>query len=211
MEAIAGVSDKGGRLGFLGGSFDPIHVGHMMLALDALDQLKLDRLYFVPALSSPLREGVHSASFEHRLAMLKLLLKADQRLGVLDIERSLPQPSYTINTARILRTRFAKDRLYWVIGADQLAKLSAWREIEELVTIVDFAVARRPGIAIQPPAISKLSIHLLNQRLIEVSSSEIRQRLAQNLPVIGMTMPEIVDYIKEHALYQIPLSTNDAN
>ncbi len=189
-------------IGFLGGSFDPVHVGHMMLALDALDQLQLERIYFVPALSSPLRDTDHSVSFDHRYAMLESLFEREERLGVLDIERNLSQPSYTINTVRILKEHFDDSRMIWLIGADQLAKLPAWRDIEDLVNLVEFGVAHRLGSNLVPPKIPKLSVHFLNQRLVDVSSSEIRMRLAQNLPVIGMTMPEIIDYIKEHSLYQ---------
>jgi len=189
-------------IGFLGGSFDPVHVGHMMLALDALDQLQLERIYFVPALSSPLRDTDHSVSFDHRYAMLESLFEREERLGVLDIERNLSQPSYTINTVRILKEHFDDSRMIWLIGADQLAALPAWRDMADLVNLVEFGVAHRLGSNLVPPKIPKLSVHFLNQRLVDVSSSEIRMRLAQNLPVIGMTMPEIIDYIKEHSLYQ---------
>jgi nicotinate-nucleotide adenylyltransferase len=191
----------GATLGFFGGSFDPPHLGHLILARDAFEQLALDKVFLIPALQSPLRERPHNAPFADRLAMCRLLANECDWLDVLDIEAHLPAPSYTINTARALAGMFPGAELLWIVGADQWARLPQWREYEALARLMRFVVASRPGfppVVLPPPAPEAA---LLRMRNIEISSTEIRERLYCKLPVDHLTGDRVAGHIRNNGLY----------
>lgn len=189
-------------IGILGGSFDPPHLGHLVLARDALEQLGLGRVLLVPAAQSPLRAAPHAATFDDRLAMLRALAHDRPWLTVSDVERDLPQPSYTVNTARALRERHPGARLVWLIGADQLAQLHRWHQADELTHLLEFGVAARPGHEGTLPPIPGLRAHFLRPRFIEISSTEVRQRLANGLPIDHLVPPEVHTTIHLKGLYR---------
>jgi nicotinate-nucleotide adenylyltransferase len=192
---------EGETIGFLGGSFDPPHLGHLILARDALEQLSLGRIYLVPALQSPLRAKPHAGTFEDRLAMCRLMAEGRPWLGVLDIEGSLPVPSYTINTARRLAEMFKGADLVWLVGADQWDNLPKWKEYANLAKFLRFAVASRPGCGITvlpPPRPEAVPLH---ERNIEISSTELRERLYCKLPIDHLVPDAICRYIAAHRLY----------
>ena len=126
------------KLGFLGGSFDPVHLGHLLIAQDALEGLRLDRVDFIPAAVPPLKARELTATPEQRLAMLRLALEDDARFGVLDLELRRGGMSYTVDTARELRWRFPDAILFWVLGTDQVQRLAEWKDIGELAGLVEF-------------------------------------------------------------------------
>jgi nicotinate-nucleotide adenylyltransferase len=179
-----------------------MHLGHLILARDALEQLGLRRVLLVPALRSPLRTAEHVATFDERLAMLRAVARDHPWLDVLDIERGLPQPSYTLNTVHALRARFPTARLVWLIGADQLARLPEWHEPEALAHLLEFAVAARPGFPAAAPPLPGLRAHLLRPRNIDISSTELRQRLAKGLPIDHLVPAQIVHLIQLQGLYR---------
>jgi nicotinate-nucleotide adenylyltransferase len=189
------------RLGFLGGSFDPPHLGHIILARDALEQLGLAKVYLIPALQSPLRERPHAASYEDRLALCRAAAAPHEWLGVLDIEGQLPVPSYTINTARALAARFPESELVWLLGADQWARLPQWREYAELGRLLRFGVAARPGTELKPLPPPGPVAELLAAREVDISSTEVRERLYCKLPVAHLVPAGVVDYIASERLY----------
>ena len=191
----------GTTLGFLGGSFDPPHLGHLILARDALEQLGLDKVYLIPAVQSPLRVKPHAASFEDRVAMCRLVAQNRDWLDVLDIEGALPVPSYTINTARVLAQRFPNCELVWLIGADQWEQLPSWKDYEELTRLLRFGVAARPGyqIAAHEPPCPEASPLLA--RNIEISSTQLRERLYCKLPIEHLAPKGVSEYIDSHRLY----------
>jgi nicotinate-nucleotide adenylyltransferase len=132
------------KIGFLGGSFDPVHLGHLAIAQDALEGAGLDRVDFIPAAVSPLKGRELTATAAQRLEMVRLAIAGDARFGVLDLELRRGGTSYTVDTVRELRALFPGAELFWVIGADQLARLAEWKEIGELVRLVEFVhLARR--------------------------------------------------------------------
>jgi len=192
----------GAMLGFLGGSFDPPHMGHLILARDALEQLGLDRVFLVPAAQSPMRKDAHAVSFKHRLAMCRKMADGRDWLDVLDIEGDLPTPSYTVNTARVLVERFPAATLVWLLGADQWDRLTQWKDYDLIFRMLRFGVAARPGhqIIVLPPPCPEAS--LIRARNIEISSTELRERLYCNLSIDHLAPVGVQDYIDKHSLYQ---------
>jgi len=188
-------------LGFLGGSFDPPHTGHLILARDALEQLGLDKVYLIPSGQSPLRDRPHAASFEQRLNLCRAMAKGRPWMEVLDIEGHLPMPSYTINTARVLQTSFPDAELVWLLGADQWERLPQWKDYGLLSRIMRFGVAARTGysISVFPPPCPEAS--LIHARNIEISSTELRERLYCKLSIDHLAPVGVPEYISSHSLY----------
>ncbi len=172
------LAEQGLNIGFLGGTFDPVHLGHLIKAQDVLEALGLDRVYFVPTSANPFKADPPVAGPSERRAMLELAIDGDKRFGVLELELELESegPSFTIDTVRELVGQFQGQGLFWIIGTDQLPGLARWREIEELVTLVEFACVRRPGWAFEEPGIPGLRLHQVEGHVCEISSTEIRER-----------------------------------
>lgn len=189
------------RLGFYGGTFDPVHFGHLIVAQDAFEQLRLDRVAFIPAGQNPLKEDAPEAPFADRFAMLQQALERDTRFVILDIEnRSGPTP--TFDTVRTLRQRHPDADFYWIIGADQLADLPKWHRIDELVRLTSFATATRPGYALEAPNVPGLRLETVRLHDVEVSATEIRERVRQGLPVDFLTRQAVASYITRMNLYR---------
>jgi nicotinate-nucleotide adenylyltransferase len=191
------------KIGFMGGSFDPVHWGHLLAAQDAYEQAGLDRLVWVPAGQAPLKPEVPQASAEARLAMLHAAVAGDARFAVSDYEVRRGGVNYTIDTVRYLETQFVGAALSWVIGADQVAQLHRWYAIEELVKRVEFIALARPGWSERAtPAIPGLRLRWCEGHLVELSSTEVRQRVARDLPIDYMIPHKTVEYIRENDLYR---------
>jgi nicotinate-nucleotide adenylyltransferase len=186
-----------GRLGIMGGSFNPIHHGHLIVAQRAAEQLKLDRLVFIPAWVSPLKEPRDLASAEHRLTMVRLAIRGHRLFTASDVELKRGGQSYTYDT---VETFDPKDDIFLIVGDDVLAGLPRWYRIHELARRVTFAVAARPG-QFEPPPAGPWELRRLRAPLIEISASEIRQCVKRGLSVRYLT-PHVVDlYIRRHGLY----------
>ncbi len=191
------------KIGFLGGSFDPVHFGHLLAAQDAYEQYKLDRLIFVPAAQAPLKPNDVQSSAVDRLAMLNSAIEWDHRFEISDLELRRGGVSYTIDSARHFRELYPKDELYWVIGGDQLPKLHLWKDIAGLAEIVDFIFLERPGYPIKAsPDIRGLRLHRCDGHLLGVSSTELRERTRQNLSLDYFVPHKAIIYIQEHSLYR---------
>lgn len=190
------------KIGFFGGSFDPIHFGHLVAAQDALEQLGLDRLVLMPAAQAPLKPSEVAASAEDRLAMVRLAAGVHPRFEVSDHEVRRGGVNYTVDTVRHFRSLNSEDRLLWVIGADQLARLPEWREIGELVRLVEFAVLDRPGHpAGEECPVPGLRLHRVPGHAIDISSTELRERARRGLPLDCFVPQKAVEYIRERRLY----------
>ncbi len=196
--------DLGNRpLGFLGGTFDPVHMGHLLAAQDACELMNLDRLYFIPAAQNPLKSQTPLAPAEDRLAMLELVIASNPRFGLLDIEISSGDTSYTVDTVETLRDEFAGHSLYWVIGTDQVSDLPRWHRIAELARMVEFICIERPGYKLPASlGISGLRLYPLTGHLKDADSSGIRERLGKGLPVDLLLPPEVSRYISKKKLYK---------
>jgi nicotinate-nucleotide adenylyltransferase len=191
------------KIGFLGGSFDPVHFGHLLAAQDAYEQYKLDRLIFVPAAQAPLKPTEVQSSAEDRLGMLRAAIEWDRRFEISDVELRRGGVSYTIDSARHFRTLYPNDELYWVIGGDQLPKLHLWKSIDELARIVEFIFLERPGYPTKAnPDTPGLRLHRCDGHLLAVSSTELRERTRRSLSLDYFVPHKAIIYIQRHSLYR---------
>jgi nicotinate-nucleotide adenylyltransferase len=191
------------KIGFLGGSFDPVHFGHLLAAQDAFEQHKLDRLILVPAAQAPLKPNDVQSSAEDRLAMVRSAIEWDTRFELSDFELRRGGVSYTIDSARHFRKLFPNDDLYWVVGGDQLPQLHLWKDIQELAQLVEFIFLERPGYPLKAhPNIPGLRLHRCDGHLLAISSTELRERMRHNLSLDYFVPHKAIVYIKEHRLYR---------
>ena len=191
------------NIGFLGGSFDPVHFGHLLAAQDAFEQYHLDRVVLVPAAQAPLKPNDVQSSAEDRLALLRAATEWDKRFEISDIELRRGGVSYTIDSARHFRALYPDDTLYWIIGGDQLPKLHLWREIELLAQLVEFIFLERPGYPVRAaPPIPGLRLHRCDGHLLAISSTELRERTRKNLSLDYFVPHKAIVYIREHGLYR---------
>ena len=191
------------KIGFMGGSFDPVHFGHLIAAQDALERGGLDRLVFVPAAQAPLKPGTVQASAEARLGMLKAAVEGDSRFEISDYEVQKGGVSYTIDTVRHMRERFPEEELAWVIGADQVERLHLWKDIGELVALVEFVVLARPGWVARPRKdIAGLRLRWCDGHQVQLSSTEVRERIRAGRPVDFLMPHKTVEYVRENGLYR---------
>ena len=206
----------GESIGVFGGSFDPVHVGHLAAAEEATRELGLERVILVPAGVPPHKPSGTCASAADRLAMLTLAIRGRPHLEVSEIEVLRTGPSYTVDTLRELGAELGNDaRLHLLIGTDALRELHTWWSIGEMFRLAEPAVLERPG---EPPADWEALGRLLPddivrrararvvplRRGVEVASSEIRRRLAAGESVEGLVPPEVERFIRERNLYLTP-------
>lgn len=200
------------RLGILGGSFDPPHLGHLHAARRARAAFALDHVVFVPAARPPHKPERRLASAEQRLAMLALLLQDEPATSVWSVELEREGPSYTIETARTLRALAPGARLFLVLGEDNLADFPRWRAAEELVGLVQPIVVHRRGAApspadlapLSPRARAKVELGRLSGSPVDASSSDLRAAFAgERWEGADQPMPAaLARYVHEHGLYR---------
>jgi len=191
------------RLGILGGSFDPVHLGHLLAAQDALEQAALDRVIFMPTAQAPLKDLAPGLDGPRRLELLRAAIAGDDRFGVSTLELERGGTSYTVDTARALRATHPGADLFWIIGADQAALLAEWRDIAELAILVQFVVLARPGFVVPPVAERPADVRLVPVAVHEfaISSSEIRTRLAAGRSVRYFLPAPVADRIEREHFY----------
>lgn len=193
----------GRKIGLMGGSFDPVHHGHLLACREAKVRFQLDRLILLPAAQTPRKSAAEQAAGHHRAAMLRAATAGDPALEVSDFELDRGGVSYTVESVRHFRQHFPHDHLFWIIGADQVPHLERWRSIEEIAKMVEIIVISRPGHAIaSAPAIPGLVLHHVDGLSRDLGSTALRNRLRQNQPVDGMIPPEVIVYIGQNELYQ---------
>ena len=183
------------RLGLYGGSFDPIHHGHLILARQTLEELSLDRVIFIPAAESPFKENQSCASAADRLAMVQLAVLAEPAFFVDALEIHRSAPSYTIDTARTYRGKYPGDALFFLVGEDHISTLPKWNEFGELERLVQFVILSRSDLRLKVD-------YPVVQRRLDLSSTEIRNRVANDLPITYLVPEAVVNYIAEHQLYR---------
>ena len=191
------------KIGFLGGSFDPVHFGHLIAAQDVYEQYKFDRLFLVPAAQAPLKPNDVQSSIADRLAMLQAACEWDSRLEIADYELKKGGVSYTVDSVRHFREQFPHDDLFWIIGGDQLPLLHKWKDIGELSKLVEFIFLERPRHPTKPHTdIPGLRLHRCDGHLIEISSSELRQRVRAGLSLHYFCPQKVIAYIERKQLYR---------
>lgn len=180
-------------VGVFGGSFDPVHNGHLAIALAALETIPLDRVVFVPARRSPLKDDAPAASERDRVAMLDLATRDEPRFTVSRIELDRPAPSYTVETLEALA---GEGRLFLILGADAARDLPRWRDPERVRTLATLVVARRPGTEDDDRAAI-----VLDTPLMDISARELRARAAHGRSLRYLVPDAVWRYIQEKHLY----------
>ncbi len=188
-------------IGLFGGSFDPVHHGHLIVAQVAAEQLRLDSLRFVPAREQPFKAGQHRTSSEHRAAMLTLAVAGVPGFAVEPIELSRPGPSYTVDTLRQLRAREPGIQFVLLLGADAAADLPAWKEAGQLPDLARIAVFARPGSPVPALPVIQAAVEV---PAIDISATEVRRRVRLGLPLRYWVPDAVAEYILAHRLYLDP-------
>ncbi|MDR2302170.1 MAG: nicotinate (nicotinamide) nucleotide adenylyltransferase [Deltaproteobacteria bacterium] len=218
------------RLGLMGGTFNPVHLGHLRAAEELTEYLNLDRVVFMPSHKPPHKPGLNLASFDHRLTMLKLAVAGQPLFMVSDLESALPGPSYTVNTLRAVSEKLdANGELFFMVGFDSFQTLSKWYRHEELLKLASFSVFRRPGLGSELSSVGELltkllgppletqvdptgrsgaflfpnvkPIHYFADCLLEISSTDLRKRLDLGTSVRYLVPEKVREYIAVNALY----------
>ncbi len=201
------------KTALFGGTFDPIHKGHIGVARGAVEIIGADKLIFVPARRSALKGESPVASDADRLQMIRRAITGIDEFGVSDRELRRPAPSYTIETVRHFHRELGPDaELYWLLGADSVAELPRWYKIEELIDECFLTCMYRAGYkppdfsgfveSLGPDRVRKLQDNAIQTPLIDVSGTQIRARLAKGRDVSDMLSPEVAAYIREKKLYR---------
>ena len=198
------------RIGILGGTFNPIHLGHLIVAQDATDQLELARVVFIQSATPPHKRYEGNASAAQRLAMVRLAIRGNPRFKVDDIEIRLGGASYTVDTLSELRRHDRYTDFYFIIGADSLQELHRWREVGRLVRLCTFVTVPRPGFQARPvidpkldPATRRqLRQHVLRGHACDIASRDIRARVARGDSIRYLVPDAVASYIQRHRLYR---------
>jgi nicotinate-nucleotide adenylyltransferase len=185
------------KIGIFGGTFDPIHHGHLILARDALEQLRLDTVIFVPAAISPHRLDQQPTAPDIRLEMLRAAIEGEPLFAFDAIELQRPPPSYAVDTAATFRQREPSAELFCLIGEDNVARLSSWHRFPELSRMVQFVVLDRSGLNTGHPY---PAIH----RHLDISATDIRNRVASGQSIRYLVPPAVEKIIRERQLYREP-------
>lgn len=184
--------------GLFGGSFDPIHHGHLIVAQVALEKLGLDALRFVPAREQPFKQGRHRSSPEHRVNMLSLAIAETPAFGLERCELDRAGPSYTVHTLQEIRQREPQWDLVLLLGADAAIDLPAWRDAERIPQLARVVVFARPGSTVPS---SKWISQVIEVPAIDISATEIRRRVSRGQSVRYWIPDAVAEYITRHRLY----------
>jgi nicotinate-nucleotide adenylyltransferase len=199
------------RLGILGGAFNPPHIGHLVCAQEGLVQMKLGEVLFVPAARPPHRELEDDPGPEVRLELVELAIAGDERFAVSGLELDREGPSYTVDTLRELRSRRPDDELFLLLGGDQAAALPSWHEPEAVLELATVCVFERIGFHRESIAVqigSRLRgaerVRYLDMPTIQVSSTMLRRRVAEGIPIRYLAPDKVIERIEAKELYRAP-------
>ncbi len=191
------------RIGLFGGSFDPVHLGHLLVAQAALEEASLDRVVFIPAAQSPFKPQSAPAPGADRLRLLRLALAGQTQMVVDDLELRRGGVSYTIETVSEYRNRFPAAEFFYLIGADHVTQLPQWRAASELAERVTFVVIPRPGGLVTPLPRTFRGI-VLGGFPLGVSSSQIRARIKAQQSIEWLVPATVAEAIRNYRLYLPP-------
>ena len=189
------------RIGILGGSFNPIHVGHAIIASYIVESGLIDSLWLMVSPQNPLKENSTLASDYHRLRMTELVSRRLENVETSAFEFDLPRPSYTIDTLNALQAKFPDDEFYLVIGADNWCLFDKWKSGEEIISKYHILIYPRRGYEIVIPEQYSDRVKAVEAPLIELSSTQIRERLAQMKSVSFLVPESVENYIVKNKLY----------
>ncbi|MBN1457576.1 MAG: nicotinate (nicotinamide) nucleotide adenylyltransferase [Sedimentisphaerales bacterium] len=200
------------KLILFGGTFDPVHRGHIQVARYSFEKICADKLIFVPAKRSPHKGNFPVASGEHRLNMLSIAAESIDNFVVSDLELERPDPSYTIDTVTAFKEKYGKEtQIFWLIGADTVEDLPKWHRIKDLIDACNLSVMYRAGFKkpdftvfrehLGENRIDKLGKHVISTPLVDISSTEIREKLSRGVDVCDLLESDVIRYIRQNNLY----------
>lgn len=198
------------RIGVYGGSFDPVHFGHLILAEQCREQTQLDEVWFVPAARPPHKLDAPPSSFEHRAAMLRLALGSHPGFRVDTLESERPGPSFTADTLDELSARLPDAEWFYLLGSDSLPDLPTWHEPQRILARATLVVMKREGFPLLKPAeiargigikVSQVRMQPVDVPIVELASRDIRKRVSAGLSIRFMVPNAVQEYIKLHQLY----------
>ncbi|MCF7876955.1 MAG: nicotinate-nucleotide adenylyltransferase [Candidatus Omnitrophica bacterium] len=184
------------QIGILGGTFNPPHIGHLILAQEMLDELKLDKIFFIPANNPPHKKG-NQLEPRKRFLMTKLAAAGNPKFKVLDLELKRKGKSYTFDTIAELKNKYPEDKLYLIIGSDLAKNFKKWKNPEKIKKMVNVIVAKRRGSPFQ----GNKSFKRVDIIQVELSSSQIRERIKEKKTIKYLVPKEVEKYIKDNNLY----------
>ncbi|NLY78029.1 MAG: nicotinate-nucleotide adenylyltransferase [Tissierellia bacterium] len=198
------------RIGIIGGTFDPIHNGHLLIAENSRKTFNLDKVIFMPAGIPPHKRDKDISSNLHRYNMTLLAINSNQYFLISDLELKKEGISFTIDTIKYLKSIYEDTDIYFILGSDSLFQIDKWKDYEELLTLCHFVVAKRPSYNNQEleNKVDKLnslynsSIHIVEGPVLEVSSSDIRERVRRGDSISYLVPRSVEEYIYKHGLYR---------
>lgn len=194
------MTSKRRRIGVMGGTFDPIHHGHLVAASEVAAALSLDEVVFVPTGQPWHKKAVSSA--EHRYLMTVIATAANPQFTVSRIDIDRPGVTYTVDTLRDLSSLMPDADLFFISGADAIAQILAWKEVDEIWPLAEFIAVSRPGHNLDLPDAPEGNISVLEVPALSISSTNIRQRAGDGKPIWYLVPDGVVQYIAKHKLYE---------
>ncbi len=187
------------RVGLLGGTFDPVHNGHLTLAKATYQSFQLDKVLFIPAYTPPHKQGQVITSLDHRLEMLSIAVKELPFVGISDIEISKKAVRYTVETLRELKSILSDDtELFFLVGSDFILDYPTWKEPESLFRLATFVVAARPGYAVD---VVPEGVQVLHGNFPNISSTDIRTMVQGGSDISSFVPAGVIKYIMQHNVY----------
>ena len=188
------------RLGVMGGTFDPIHNGHLVAASEVAAALKLDQVVFVPTGDPTQKPEVTGG--EHRYLMTVIATAANPRFMVSRVDIDRNKPTYTVDTLTDLKTTYPEAELFFITGSDAIAQILAWKEVQRLWDLAHFVAVSRPGHALQIPDVPVGTVTVVEVPALSISSTDCRSRVLKGEPIWYLVPDGVVQYIGKHGLYK---------
>lgn len=187
------------RVGLFFGSFNPIHVGHLMLAQYMVNFADVDEVWLVVSPQNPFKQDVELADTQHRLNMARLAVGDNEKIKISEVELSLPKPSYTIDTLRALEKEYPEIEFSIIMGADNLMGLNRWKEAETLLSRYRIIVYPRPGYETKEP--EGAHIEIVDAPQVDISSTQLRRWIGEGRSVLYFTNDKVIEYFSQNNLY----------
>lgn len=203
------------RIGVIGGTFDPIHYGHLAAAEEARVRVNLEKVLFVVALNPPHKLGEDVTPVEHRLAMVRLGIASNLHFQISRVDVDRPGPSYTVDTVSLLQEQWGSEaELFFVMGLDSLVEVPTWHQPERLIELCRLVAVSRPGFEVDMeqledsvPGISS-RVEIIDMPEVEISSSDLQRRVHEGLPIKYQVPEEVESYISKFRLYEPPAGSS---